>query len=298
MEGDLSPYTSQQILNPTTTKTMVTRKLTTAIIALAILVGCGTYAGSGAYAGATLGSILGSAIGGITGGPRGSDLGTIVGMGVGGAVGAAIGEQADKKMQEQSERRRERIEQRRRERDRDDYGYYNEQPPYEQRPTYESGFDENNGGDDRIYDFKGSDYTGSYSAQQPTTSANAQEQPAHTISALPIKILNARFVDNNQNRCINRNELCKVIFELWNNSDQTLHDVQPIVTEETGNKHLGISSTIHIEQLEPGKAIRYTALVKADKKLKPGNAVIRLAAVAGNNIPISEPVFFNIPTDK
>ena len=61
---------------------------------------------------------------------------------------------------------------------------------------------------------------------------------------------------------------------------------------------MGISSTIHIEQLEPGKAIRYTALVKADKKLKPGNAVIRLAAVAGNNIPISEPVFFNIPTDK
>ena len=277
---------------------MVIRKLTTAIIALAILVGCGTYAGSGAYAGATLGSILGSAIGGITGGPRGSDLGTIVGMGVGGAVGAAIGEQADKKMQEQSERRRERIEQRRRERDRDDYAYYNEQPPYEQRPTYESGFDENNGGDDRIYDFKGSDYTGSYSAQQPTTSANAQQQPSHTISALPIKILNARFVDNNQNHCINRNELCKVIFELWNNSDQTLHDVQPIVTEETGNKYLAISPTIHVEQLEPGKAIRYTALVKADKKLKPGNAVIRLAAVAGNNIPISEPVFFNIPTDK
>ena len=115
---------------------MVIRKLTTAIIALAILVGCGTYAGSGAYAGATLGSILGSAIGGITGGPRGSDLGTIVGMGVGGAVGAAIGEQADKKMQEQSERRRERIEQRRRERDRDDYGYYNEQPPYEQRAPH------------------------------------------------------------------------------------------------------------------------------------------------------------------
>ena len=277
---------------------MVTRKLTTAIIALAILVGCGTYAGSGAYAGATLGSILGSAIGGITGGPRGSDLGTIVGMGVGGAVGAAIGEQADKKMQEQSERRRERIEQRRRERDRDDYGYYNEQPPYEQRPTYESGFDENNGGDDRIFDFKGSDYTGNYSAQQPSASESVQQEPTRTIGTLPIEIRNARFVDDNQNRQINRDELCKVIFELWNNGSQTLHDVQPIVTEETGNKHLDISPTIHVEQLEPGKAIRYTALVRADRRLKPGNAVIRVAAVRGNNIPISEPLFFNIPTEK
>ena len=57
---------------------MVARKLIMALIALAILVGCGTYAGSGAYAGATLGSILGSAIGGITGGARGSDLGQML----------------------------------------------------------------------------------------------------------------------------------------------------------------------------------------------------------------------------
>jgi len=277
---------------------MVARKLIMALIALAILVGCGTYAGSGAYAGATLGSILGSAIGGITGGASGSDLGQIVGTGVGAAIGAAIGEQADKKAEERSERRRERIEQRRREMEREDYGYNNEEPAYGQYSPYDSGFDENNGGDDRIFDFKGSDYTGTYSAQQPSAGESAQQEPTHTIGTLPIEIRNARFVDDNQNRQINRDELCKVIFELWNNGSQTLHDVQPIVTEETGNKHLGISSTIHIEQLEPGKAIRYTALVKADKKLKPGNAVIRLAAVAGNNIPISEPVFFNIPTDK
>ena len=77
---------------------MVKIKLITAITAIAILVGCGSYASTGAYTGATLGSILGSAIGGITGGPRGSDIGQIVGMGVGGVVGATIGEQADKKV--------------------------------------------------------------------------------------------------------------------------------------------------------------------------------------------------------
>lgn len=277
---------------------MVARKLIMALIALAMLVGCGTYAGSGAYAGATLGSILGSAIGGITGGAGGSDLGQIVGTGVGAAIGAAIGEQADKKAEERSERRRERIEQRRREMEREDYGYNNEEPAYGQYPPSDSGFDENNGGDDRIFDFKGSDYTGNYSAQQPSASESVQQEPTRTIGTLPIEIRNARFVDDNQNRQINRDELCKVIFELWNNSSQTLHDVQPIVTEETDNKHLAISPTIHVEQLEPGKAIRYTALVRADRKLKPGNAVIRVAAVRGNNIPISEPLFFNIPTDK
>ena len=277
---------------------MVARKLIMALIALAMLVGCGTYAGSGAYAGATLGSILGSAIGGITGGAGGSDLGQIVGTGVGAAIGAAIGEQADKKAEERSEKRRERIEQRRREMEREDYGYNNEEPAYGQYPPSDSGFDENNGGDDRIFDFKGSDYTGNYSAQQPSASEGTQQEPTRTISTLPIEIRNARFVDDNQNRQINRDELCKVIFELWNNSSQTLHDVQPIVTEETDNKHLAISPTIHVEQLEPGKAIRYTALVRADRKLKPGNAVIRVAAVRGNNIPISEPLFFNIPTDK
>ena len=277
---------------------MVARKLIMALIALAMLVGCGTYAGSGAYAGATLGSILGSAIGGITGGARGSDLGQIVGTGVGAAIGAAIGEQADKKAEERSEKRRERIEQRRREMEREDYGYNKEEPAYGQYPPSDSGFDENNGGDDRIFDFKGSDYTGNYSAQQPSAGESVQQEPTRTIGTLPIEIRNARFVDDNQNRQINRDELCKVIFELWNNSSQTLHDVQPIVTEETDNKHLAISPTIHVEQLEPGKAIRYTALVRADRKLKPGNAVIRVAAVRGNNIPISEPLFFNIPTDK
>lgn len=117
---------------------MVKIKLITAITAIAILVGCGSYASTGAYTGATLGSILGSAIGGITGGPRGSDIGQIVGMGVGGVVGATIGEQADKKVIKGIEKRRKRIERERRERSRDNYDYYNEQGQYYQ-PAVQDG---------------------------------------------------------------------------------------------------------------------------------------------------------------
>lgn len=277
---------------------MVKIKLITAITAIAILVGCGSYASTGAYTGATLGSILGSAIGGITGGPRGSDIGQIVGMGVGGVVGATIGEQADKKVIKGIEKRRKRIERERRERSQYNYDYYNEQGQYYQPAVQDGVINYSNGADDRIFDFKGNDYNGNYSAQQPSTNNDMVQQPFTTNGALPLEIKNARFVDANQDRTINRDELCKVIFEVWNNSNRTLRDVQPIVIEETGNKHLGISPTIHVEQLEPGKAIRYTALVKASKKLKPGKAIFRVAAVSGNNIPVSEPMFFNIPTDK
>lgn len=148
---------------------MVKIKLITTITAIAILVGCGSYASTGAYTGATLGSILGSAIGGITGGPRGSDIGQIVGMGVGGVVGATIGEQADKKVIKGIEKRRKRIERERRERSQYNYDYYNEQGQYYQPAVQDGVINYSNGADDRIFDFKGNDYNGNYSAQQPST---------------------------------------------------------------------------------------------------------------------------------
>ena len=188
---------------------MVKIKLITAITAIAILAGCGSYASTGAYTGATLGSILGSAIGGLTGGPRGSDIGQIVGMGVGGVVGATIGEQADKKVIKGIEKSR------------DNYDYYNEQGQYYQPAEQNGVINYSNGADDRIFDFKGNDYNGNYSAQQPSTNNDMVQQPFTTNGALPLEIKNARFVDANQDRTINRDELCKVIFEIWNNSNRT-----------------------------------------------------------------------------
>ena len=132
------------------------KKITvTCVSAVLLLSGCGTYAGQGTYTGATFGSVLGSAIGGISGGPRGSDIGTIIGMAGGAVIGGAIGEAADKHAHEEMVEHREAVKQRRAEAQR-----------REQRDM--SGFDESNSGDDRIYDFDGTDYTGTYSAQQPT----------------------------------------------------------------------------------------------------------------------------------
>lgn len=265
--------------------------------ALLLLGSCDTYTGSGIYMGSSLGSIFGSAIGGIAGGPRGSDVGTLVGM-VGGAVaGAAIGQAADQKQQAQRDADIADMRARRAERQTRSQSSYT----YDTGTTYDSnsGFDANNGGDDRIYDFKGSDYSGNYSARQPDVTMPMEsgvESLAGDLKYTPdIEIRNARFVDDDQDGKIKRGEMSKVIFEVYNRGNHTLYDVVPTVVETSGNRHIAISPNMHVESIQPGKGIRYTALVKADKRLKDGDAHFCVSVVQGDK-KISKVCEFNIPT--
>lgn len=274
------------------------------VMSAVLLSSCSSYTGAGAYTGTTLGSILGSAIGGLSDGPRGSDIGTIVGMASGAVIGAAIGNAADQRRQadleqyqyDKAERAAARARRRQVRRQSD--------PDMEQAPAddnYGSGFDETNSGDDRIYDFNSSDYTGNYSAQQPTSHepmSSSVEDLAQGYQYMPtIEIRHARFVDSNQDNVISRGELCKVIFEVMNRGDQTLYDVQPTVIEANGNRHIYISPGMHVEKILPGKGIRYTAMVKADNRLKDGTAKICVSIVQGNKA-ISKVSEFNIPTRR
>ena len=283
--------------------------------ALLLLGSCDTYTGSGAYMGSALGSIFGSAIGGIAGGPHGSDVGTIVGM-VGGAVaGAAIGQATDQKQQAQREADIADMRARRAERQARNQGSYNyDNNSYGNNggaygsssdsgygSSSDSGFDANNGGDDRIYDFKGSDYSGNYSAQQPDVTMPMEsgvENLAGNLKYTPdIEIKNARFVDGNQDGKIERGEMSKIIFEVYNRGTHTLYDVVPTVVEASGNRHIIISPNMHVESIQPGKGIRYTALVKADDRLKDGSAHFCVSVVQGDK-KISKVCEFNIPTIK
>lgn len=255
-----------------------------------VMSSCDTYTGSGAYAGGSIGSILGSAIGGLSGGPRGSDMGTIIGMAGGAVVGAVIGSQAD---QAQADReaayQQDRVERR-------SGSDYSNTPVTDNQEI----FDSNNGGDDRLYDFKGKDYTGDYSAQQPTTSmptATVEELGARFSYSPTLEIVNARFVDDNEDNCLNRNETCKVIFEIVNRGHEPVYDVVPTVVETTGNKHIFISPSIHVEKISPGSGVRYTAMVKADRKLKDGMARFCVSVIHEGK-SISKVNEFNIPTKR
>ena len=69
------------------------------------------------------------------------------------------------------------------------------------------------------------------------------------------------------------------------------------VGNNPGNAHIYISPSIHIESIAPGKGVRYTALVKADKKLKNGMARFALTVLQGQK-SISKVTEFNIRTSK
>ena len=296
-----------------------------AMCAVLTVTGCGTYAGSGAYTGASLGSILGSAIGGISGGPRGSNVGTIVGM-AGAVIGGAIGNQADQQRQaDYDQYQRDKADRAARRHNQKNNAYDN-QGGYSSQGGYcpQSNGQTNNGyngqpGDDRItfdegngvygskdsetdvYNFHSSDYTGSYTAQQPTTSLPATssvEQLTEGMTYMPhIEIRNARVVDDNQDKVISRGELCKVIFEIYNTGQRPLYDIQPSVVEATGNKQIFISPGMHVERLMPGAGIRYTAMLKAGPRLGDGSVRICLSVLQGDNA-ISKVTEFEVPTSK
>lgn len=251
--------------------------------ALLAMSSCGTYTGAGAYTGATLGSILGSAIGGISDGYRGSNLGTIIGMAGGAIIGGAIGQAKDEADRREVHDRYEQIQRRKANERAYQDGY---QDGYQQG-TYqdESGYDPTHSGDDRLYDFRSNNYTGDYSASEPrimNPEASSVEELAAGYSVNDqLEIRNARFVDDNRDNILRSGEISKVIFEVVNTSNHMFYDIQPTVVEASGNKRIYISPSIHVERLAPGKAIRYTAMVKAGK-LKDGTATFCLSVLQGN----------------
>lgn len=277
------------------------KKVITLAIGTAVLLSsCGTTTGSGAYVGATFGSILGSAIGGISGGPRGSDLGTIIGMAGGAAVGAVVANEAEKAQQQKyEEHRAARLSQQQ-----SGYQQYgSQQQNYRIDDCDDSGFDPNGMGDDVIHDFDmpAAD-NGSYSVATPRTET-AQQRTASSYTSVDssrpaLEVRNARFVDANQDNAIQAGELCKVVMEVYNNSSETIYDVQPVVMETTGNKRLYVSDVIHVEKIAAGKGIRYTAMVKADRKLKDGTAHFSVYARQGRGGITSPVTYFDVRTKK
>lgn len=242
----------------------------------ALLVGGCKTTGDGAYVGAQFGAILGSAIGGISGGWRGSDIGTVVGMAGGAVAGAAIGsanEKADRAKYEAH--RRERVA-----REQEVYGHG------------ESGFDPTNSGDDRIVfepdgvqggnaanDAATADGTagGEVSLRQLESMARGRERrAAHgSVGFRPaIEVRKVEFADADGDGALRAGESGKVVFEIMNNSPETIRNIRPVVTDTTANKHISISPSILVESIAPGMGVRYTATVLGGRRLKDGNIVI------------------------
>lgn len=254
------------------------------LVSGAVLVSsCMTAAGAGAYAGSSLGSVVGSAIGGIAGGPRGSDVGTLIGMAGGAIVGGAIGNSADKQAkEEQSERlgqRNERIQRQKRAAARNQQ-YDDDTYAHSYNDTYNDTYDNQeidpslmvdntNSGNDCI-DFN-ADTTGYGSS---SVSASTLER----ADAERLEIKNVSFTDANGDGILEADEEGKMVFEIYNHSDLPVFGIIPTVKEAEDNRHIQISPSILVEQIGPGSGIRYTASVKADRRIKDGEARLLVSA--------------------
>ena len=249
---------------------------------------CTTGAGTGAYAGSSLGSVLGSAIGGIAGGPRGSDIGTIFGMAGGAVVGAAVGDAANKQHHQDQD---------------DTYmpsSNNNNRPVYEQpyssnQPSYSSNqqpvddidptqmVDTTNSGDDRI-DFDANS-SSTLPNNNPDTSVSMDAGKVEQIYGAnkaaesgKITIKNVRFVETAEHNVLHGGEVGKVMFEMYNETQAPIYNFMPTVVEADGNKRIYISPSVRVENIMPGQGLRYTATVKADKRIKDGEIRLLVSA--------------------
>lgn len=283
---------------------------------------CTTGAGAGAYAGSSLGSVLGSAIGGIVGGPHGSDVGTIFGMAGGAVVGGALGDAAEKKQaQEQHEvlsRRNQRIQrekaQRRSAQQYDDDTYASGNSANYVGDDFDPSqmVDNSNSGDDRI-DFGAPSSSGAnatmgnapMSTAPMSTAPSSQSVDASRVEQIygnaksdgKLTIRNVLFADSNGDGMLSGDEIGRVSFEIYNETDAPIYNFDPSVVEAEANKRIYISPSVRVENIMPGQGLRYTATVKADRRIKDGEIRLLVSAQKEGK-PISYVTVVKVATQR
>lgn len=283
---------------------------------------CTTGAGAGAYAGSSLGSVLGSAIGGIVGGPHGSDVGTIFGMAGGAIVGGALGDAAEKKQaQEQHEvlsRRNQRIQrekaQRRSAQQYDDDTYASGNSGNYVGDDFDPSqmVDNSNSGDDRI-DFGAPSSSGANATMGNVPMSNvpmSNASPSQSVDASRVEqiygnaksdgkltIRNVRFADSNGDGMLSGDEIGHVSFEIYNETDVPIYNFDPSVVEAEANKRIYISPSVRVENIMPGQGLRYTATVKADRRIKDGEIRLLVSAQKEGK-PISYVTVVKVATQR
>ena len=283
---------------------------------------CTTGAGAGAYAGSSFGSVLGSAIGGIVGGPHGSDVGTIFGMAGGAIVGGALGDAAEKKQaQEQHEvlsRRNQRIQrekaQRRSAQQYDDDTYASGNSANYVGDDFDPSqmVDNSNSGDDRI-DFGAPSSSGANATMGNAPMSNApmsNASPSQSVDASRVEqiygnaksdgkltIRNVRFADSNGDGMLSGDEIGQVSFEIYNETAAPIYNFDTSVVEDEANKRIYISPSVRVENIMPGQGLRYTATVKADRRIKDGEIRLLVSAQKEGK-PISYVTVVKVATQR
>ena len=262
---------------------------------------CTTGAGAGAYAGSSLGSVLGSAIGGIVGGPHGSDVGTIFGMAGGAVVGGALGDAAEKAQRRSAQQY-----------DDDTYASGNSANYVGDDFDPSQMVDNSNSGDDRI-DFgapSSSDANATMSnapisnalmsnapSSQSVDASRVEQIYGNAKSDGKLTIRNVRFADSNGDGMLSGDEIGRVSFEIYNETAAPIYNFDPSVVEAEANKRIYISPSVRVENIMPGQGLRYTATVKADRRIKDGEIRLLVSAQKEGK-PISYVTVVKVATQR
>lgn len=267
---------------------------------------CTTGAGAGAYAGSSFGSVLGSAIGGIVGGPHGSDVGTIFGMAGGAVVGGALGDAAEKAQHRSAQQY-----------DDDTYASGNSGNYVGDDFDPSQMVDNSNSGDDRI-DFGAPSSLGANapmsnapmsnapmanvpmsnaSSSQSVDASRVEQIYANAKSDGKLTIRNVRFADSNGDGMLSGDEIGKVSFEIYNETAAPIYNFDPSVVEAEANKRIYISPSVRVENIMPGQGLRYTATVKADRRIKDGEIRLLVSAQKEGK-PISYVTVVKVATQR
>ena len=124
--------------------------------------------------------------------------------------------------------------------------------------------------------YRSSDYYGDY--ERDDYRQNNSYSPYADIV-----IENLRFIDQDNNQCLDAQEHAKLVFDIRNMGDSYVTNIAPVITV-TGTKQIYLSPTAIVSELAPGRAVRYQAEVIATKKLKSGFADFSIGFSTGNQL--------------
>jgi|GEM_PF-4421815 len=103
-----------------------------------------------------------------------------------------------------------------------------------------------------------------------------------------------RFSDSNKDGTIDVMEDCTLSFVITNRGEATAYEVTPKI-ELLGGKGIVISPSITIDTIRSGASMVYTAHLRANKKLRTGEAIFRIKASDKNDNAAQSQIFV-LPT--
>lgn len=106
----------------------------------------------------------------------------------------------------------------------------------------------------------------------------APSSPAHHLN-----ISNVVFADHNGNRILEGGETAYVTFDIRNTSGRTIYNIAPIITCD--NRRIKISPTATIARIDAGRAMRYKAVVMAQRNVHSGQTLFNIGFAQQGNRP-------------